>query len=179
MPPGRMKERSGARSSLSRSISPSIQVDLRVGDGEPRAAGTFLRQAEIGLDVEQIVLDAAKRRIERGIARGVQTNQPDRGVHLVERAVGRDAQIVFLAAVAGAERRRAVVAGAGVDAVQYDHGVLVDVFVDVLLGVLLRGMSLPNSGVRHDSIISENCTRSESHAFHRHRDHRCICLPAQ
>jgi hypothetical protein len=91
-------------------------IDLRVGDGQPRAAGPLLRQAKVGLDVEQVVLDAPQRRIERGVARGVQADEADRGVDLVERAVGRDAQIVFLAAVAGAERRRTVVAGAGVDA---------------------------------------------------------------
>ena len=109
---------------MSRSISPSIQVDLRVGDREPRAARPLFRQAEIGLDVEQVVLDAPQCRIERGIARRVQPDKTDRGIDLVERAVGRDAQIVLLAAVAGAERRRAVVAGAGIDAVQNDHGVL-------------------------------------------------------
>ena len=119
-----MNERSGASSALSRSISLLDPVDLRVGDGEPRAARALFRQAEIGLDVEQVVLDARQRRIERGIARGVQPDDADHGVDLVERAVGVDAQVVLLAPVAGAERRRAVVAGARVDAVQDDHGSL-------------------------------------------------------
>ena len=61
------------------------------------------------------------RRIERGAVR-VQPHQPERGVDLVDRAVGFDPQVVFLAPGAGAERRRAVVAGAGIDAVEDDHG---------------------------------------------------------
>ena len=57
----------------------------------------------------------------RRVARGVQPHQTDRGVDLVERAVGIDAQIVFLAAVAGAERSGAVVASARVDAIEDHH----------------------------------------------------------
>jgi hypothetical protein len=45
----------------------------------------------------------------------------ERGVGLVERAVGGDPQIVFLAPLAGAQSRRAVVAGTGVDLVEDDH----------------------------------------------------------
>ncbi len=123
-------------------------IDLRVGDGEPRAAGAFFRQAEIGLDVEQVVLNAPECRIERGVARSVQADEADRGVDFVERAVGGHAQIVFLAAVAGAERRRAVVAGAGVDAIQYDH--------DDLLGVLMSGNASSEFCSNVYSILAEN-----------------------
>ena len=39
-------------------------LHLLVGDGEPRTARAFLREAEIGLDVEQIVLDARQHGVE-------------------------------------------------------------------------------------------------------------------
>ena len=55
---------------------------------------------------------------------GVPPFQPDHGVDLVQRPVGGDAQIVFLAPLAAAERGEAVVAGAGVDPVEYDHPAL-------------------------------------------------------
>ena len=96
MPPGRMNERSGARSVVEPVDLAFDPVDLRVGDGEPRAAGPLFRQAEIGLDVEQIVLDARQRRIERGVARGVQPHDAQRGVDLVERAVGCTRRSYFL-----------------------------------------------------------------------------------
>src|SRR5207244_12396199 len=51
----------------------------------------------------------------------VQPHQADGGVGLVHGAVGCDAQIVFRAAFAAAERRGAVIAGLGIDAVEYDH----------------------------------------------------------
>ena len=88
MPPGRMNERSGARSVLRRSISPSIQSTCASVTVSRAPPGPLFRQAEIGLDVEQIVLDARQRRIERGVARGVQPHDAQRRVDLVERAVG-------------------------------------------------------------------------------------------
>ena len=98
-------------------------IDLRRGDREPRAARplALAGRGEIGADVEQVVLDARQRRVERGILRGMQPGDADHGIRLIERAVGGDAQIVFLAPLAGAERGRAVIAGAGVDLVEDDH----------------------------------------------------------
>ena len=55
------------------------------------------------------------------VVAGVQARDADHRIDLVERAVGVDAQIVFLAPLAGAERGRAVVAGARIDAVEDDH----------------------------------------------------------
>src|SRR5262249_20070622 len=83
-------------------------------------ARTFLREAKIGACIEQIVLHVREQPIERRI-RVVNARQPDCRIELVERAIGGDAQIVFFAPLAAAERRRAVVAGAGVDAVENDH----------------------------------------------------------
>ena len=101
-------------------------VDLRLGDGEPRAAralaGRDVGVAHIGLDVEQVVLDARERRVECLVGTDVQPREPDDRVGLVERAVGVDAAVVFLAPFAVAERGRAGVAGTGVDAVEDDHG---------------------------------------------------------
>ena len=116
-----MNDLSGARSALSLSISFSSHSTCASVTVSRAPPGPFFRQAEIGLDVEQVVLDAAERRIERASPARVQPHQPEHGIDLVERAVGLDAQIVFLAPRAGAERCRAVVAGAGVDAVEHDH----------------------------------------------------------
>src|SRR5713101_7869388 len=51
----------------------------------------------------------------------MQAHNPYGRVGLVDRPVTGDAQIVFFAPLAGPERRRAVVAGAGIDAVQNHH----------------------------------------------------------
>ena len=79
------------------------------------------RRAKVGADIEQIVLDAPESGIERGIAGRVQPRHADRGIGFIERAIGGDPQIVFLAPPAGAERGGAVVAGARVNFVQNDH----------------------------------------------------------
>src|SRR5205085_5213682 len=76
---------------------------------------------KVRLDVEQVVLDAAERGIERRVACRMQPHQADDGVDLVHGAVGGDAQVVFLAPLAGAELGRAVVAGPRVDLVEDDH----------------------------------------------------------
>ena len=65
---------------------------------------------------------AASMRVELGeIRRKLGARQADRGVRLVDRAVGLDPEIVLRPPLAGAERRRAVVAGLRVDLVQDDH----------------------------------------------------------
>ena len=91
--------------------------NLGVGDRQPRAARAFFGQAKIGFDIEQIVLDARQRWIERRVIGCVQPHESDRRVDFVECAIGGDAQIVFLAPLAGAKRRRTVVTGAGIDAI--------------------------------------------------------------
>ena len=54
--------------------------NLRIGDGQPRAAGPFFGQAEVGFDVEQVVLDAPERGIERRVA-GACAAAPGRSPH--------------------------------------------------------------------------------------------------
>jgi len=53
----------------------------------------------------------------------MQPRHANRGIGLVDRAVGGNAQIVFRAAFAAAERRGAVVASAGLDAAENDHAI--------------------------------------------------------
>ena len=53
--------------------------------------------------------------------RQMQPHDADRGIGLVDGAIGGDAQIVFRPALAAAERGGAVIAGAGVDAIEDDH----------------------------------------------------------
>ena len=96
-------------------------LHLRVGDGHTGAAGALRRQAEVGFDVEQIVLNACQHGIEGVVGAGVEPRQAEHRVDLVQRAVRRDTQIVFLAPLAAAERGRAVIAGAGVNPVENDH----------------------------------------------------------
>src|SRR5262249_49733584 len=76
---------------------------------------------EVGAEIEQIVLDHAEHGVERAAICEMQPHHADRSIGLVDRAIGRDAQIVFRPALAGAERGGAVIAGAGVDAVAHDH----------------------------------------------------------
>ena len=66
-----MNERSGASSALSSIDLPLQPLHLRVGHGHARAAGTLFRKAEIGLDVEQVVLDARQHGVERAVAAAV------------------------------------------------------------------------------------------------------------
>jgi hypothetical protein len=79
-----------------------------------------LGHGEVGAKIEQVVLDHAEHRIERSILQ-MHPHDADRGVGLVHGSVGRDAQIVFRAALARAERGGAVIAGARIDAIEHDH----------------------------------------------------------
>src|ERR1051326_8877307 len=101
-------------------------LGLGIDDGEPLAARALALagRREIGAEIEQVVLDARQHRVDFRIAARVETDEPDHGVELVDRAVGGDPQIVFRAPLAAAERGGAVVAGSRVDAVEHDHGVL-------------------------------------------------------
>ena len=123
-----MKDFSGAKLGVELVDLAFEPFHLGIGDVEPRAARALAllgRHAKVGLDVEQVVLDVHQHRVERAVAGALQARHPDHRVDLVEGAVGRDAQIVFLAPLAGAERGGAVVAGARVDPVEDDHRVSV------------------------------------------------------
>jgi hypothetical protein len=77
---------------------------------------------EVGAEIEEVVLDAAEHRVEVGMrACRMQPGEPDAGVGLVHRPVGFDPKVILQAALAAAQSRRAVIAGARVDLVELDH----------------------------------------------------------
>ena len=82
-----------------------------------------LRRAEIGPEIEQIVLDQPQHLVERRKSglRQVQPHHADDRVGLVDRAIGLDPQRRFLHPFAGAERRRAFVPRLGVNPVEHHH----------------------------------------------------------
>jgi hypothetical protein len=71
--------------------------DLGRNQAKGGAAMSFrrLRQAEVGADVEQLVLDTGKHSIERGKFRlgGVESRQADSSIGFIHRAEGLDAQV--------------------------------------------------------------------------------------
>ena len=93
--------------------------DLRRGDPEALAPVVLARRGEIGAEIEEVVLDARQHRVEFG--RDREPRQPDMGIGLVDGADRREAEVGFRPPLAGAERRGAGVAGAGVDLVEDDH----------------------------------------------------------
>ena len=92
-------------------------------DGEPLAARplALVGRAEIGGEIEQVVLDARQHGVDRGRIRGVQPRDADRGGDLVHGAVGVDAQVILLAMLAIAEHRHAFIARARIDAIEHHH----------------------------------------------------------
>ena len=100
-------------------------IDLRVHDTQRRAVGLARggRGRKVGTEVEKIVLDPAQHGIEiGGLGHGREPRQADRRIGLVDRAIGLDPHIRLAAPLAGAERGRAVVSGARVDAIENHHG---------------------------------------------------------
>jgi hypothetical protein len=95
-------------------------LDLRGADAQTLAAGG-LGGGDIGTKVEEIVLDAGEHRLHGAERHAVQTRQPDGGVGLVDGADGGKAQVGFRPPLAGGERGGAVIARAGVDAVEDNH----------------------------------------------------------
>ena len=77
-------------------------------------------RSQIGPEVEQVVLDAAEHGVE--FAPRMQARQADRGVGLINRAIGMNSQVVLGPARAVAKPRIALVAGFRVNAIQRDHG---------------------------------------------------------
>lgn len=99
------------------------------GDDAECAAGLFVGfegRCEVGAKIEHVVHDQGEDAGEGGVGGvggdvAVCCGLADGGVGLVDGAVGLDAKVVFLDAGAGGEAGGAVVAGAGVDLVQFDH----------------------------------------------------------
>src|SRR4051794_2348958 len=80
----------------------------------------LLRHAEVGAEIEQLVLDPRQPGVP-AIGQGQRPQDPDLGVQLVDRAVGGDPRARLGDAPAVAEAGLAGVAAARVDARQVDH----------------------------------------------------------
>jgi len=78
------------------------------------------RCAQIGAEIEEIVLNAAKHLVGRRV--GVKPGDPDSRVRLVDGAVSRNTERVLGHAFAVAERGLAGVAATGIDPGQPHHG---------------------------------------------------------
>ena len=114
MPPGSTNEVSGCSSAFMRVDLALEPLDLgRSRPAAPWLVGIAAGPAQIGAEVEQVVLDPRQHRVR--LVRRVQPGQPDRGVGLVDRAVGGDAGGVLGDPRAVAERGAALIAAAGVD----------------------------------------------------------------
>ena len=89
----------------------------------PRRAPAVFRGAEVGAEIEQIVLDARQHCIRIGIRRRthMQPRQPDRGIGLIDRAERLDPERLLWHARAVAERGLARVAAPCVDAGEAHH----------------------------------------------------------
>src|SRR5262249_18576801 len=83
-------------------------------DFESRALGP----AEIGAEIEEIVLDARQRRAHAVVC-DMQQGDADYGVRLIDAAISFDAGVEFRQTRAIAERRASVIAGARVDAIEF------------------------------------------------------------
>ena len=120
MPPGSTNEVRGASFSFRRVDVALEPLDLACKQAQPFRLALALGHREVGAEVEQIVLDHAEHRIERGVLQ-MHAHDADRGIGLVDGSIGRDPQIVFRTPLARAERGGAVVAGPRIDAIEHDH----------------------------------------------------------
>src|SRR5260370_39242681 len=102
---------------------PLAPFDLGLSDVEARPARTLalVGEAEIGPDIEKVVLNPCQHGVELEISRRMQPGDPDDRVDLVHGPIGGDAQVGFRAPFAAAEGSAAVVAGASVNSVEHDH----------------------------------------------------------
>ena len=104
------------------------RLDLRRRDAQDRARlfVRLARQAEVGAEIEQIVLDARQHRLDREIGRVAriahrEQREADGAIRFVDVAHRRDARVALRPPRAVAEPGLALVAGARVDDVQLDH----------------------------------------------------------
>ena len=94
-------------------------VDLALHDAKRVFVLFEIGVAEIGPEIEQIVLDAGQHR--RRLARGMETRQTDGRVGFVDGAIGADPRIVLGDAGAAAQRGLSAIAAACVDSAELDH----------------------------------------------------------
>ena len=121
-----MKFSSGASCSFQQVDLRLEPVDVALLDARQRAHRLVgLGDAEVGSEVEEVVLDLRERRRET-LRRAPRERHPELGVELVDGAVALDPQVVLGDTRPGTERGAAVVAGAGVDSRQSRHGVILE-----------------------------------------------------
>src|SRR5574337_452322 len=128
--PARQDKRAqGAKLFVQRVDRALERLNLRRRDAQrrPRVLILGLRQAEIGAEVEEIVLGARKRGLDGGEGgivrfRRMQTGEADGAVRLVHLADGDQARVRLRAAAAVAKPRLAGISLAGIDDVQANHG---------------------------------------------------------
>jgi hypothetical protein len=106
--------------------------DLRRRDAEPPVVRARPGHGDVGAEVEQVVLDARKLGIERGVRRHG-ARDPDRRVGLVHLAQRDDAERVFRRPRAVGERGFARISAARVDPVELDHRALRPPEADLLI----------------------------------------------
>ena len=92
-----------------------------------RLVGQFLAgigDAEVGAKIKQFVLNAGQHGIKlaESFGVGVEPDNSQNRIGFINRAIGLNAQVGLGNAGSRAQGRVALVAGAGVDAVEYDHG---------------------------------------------------------
>ncbi len=100
--------------------------DLRRDDAQcPGSAIAALRRAEIGAEIEQIVLYQGQHRVGRlvrlWVGGDMEPRQADRGIGLIDGAERLDPQRLFRDPAAVTERRLAAIATARVDPGQPHH----------------------------------------------------------
>jgi hypothetical protein len=66
---------------------------LRISDAQPRPS--FAGYAKISADIEKIILDARQHRIRHRIFARMQTQHTNRGIRLIHRAIGFNAQRIL------------------------------------------------------------------------------------
>jgi hypothetical protein len=122
------ERRQGGQVRVHRVDLPLETVDLRRLD--PQRGGFVLagvgRNAEVGPQVEQIILDAPKDGVEfrRRVAQSG-AGYADRRIRFVDLPIGRHAGVVLASTLAVSEPRQAIISGPRIDPIELDHGLSV------------------------------------------------------
>ena len=103
-----------------------VHLGLRHAQGRPFRI-VLVRRAQVGAQIEQVVLDAREHGVGRPVvvhpvALSVTPREAEDAVAFVDRAVGRHAGVVLRHPRAAAQAGQPLVAAAGVNPVQLDHG---------------------------------------------------------
>jgi hypothetical protein len=98
-------------------------LDLSLDDAERRWAGRrWFGCAQVGAQIEQVILDARQHGVDLGPVTGIKADQSQHGIGLINGAVSRHPDVVLRHPAAVAEGGFTAVAAAGVNAGQSHHG---------------------------------------------------------